>query len=757
MVTVRRFQRSLPLVSVFFLLWSAVALGLSPLGSERALAVSLGGDHEPLRDQPIVLFDGQAAGARQVRTDGQGMISLAASDAANPLSALYLLSEQPSARHPGGIKTYARGALRGGQLAFDPQQTLTTFDVTISLEWQPGNNEQELANLANCGAPASENSVYLKDIAAAMQSAASYLYDLTDGQMTFGTVTVYTGGEAWDKADIRILASNDYRPTALIGGIVDAPKTVPNADGSLSLTFRPGQIFLGRLWDGTTGRCGPWSASAGARTIVHEWLHYALNLWDEYQQPESGSATYCAANDLPLFSAGANASSAMAYHYTADALWRGDIAGGRAAPLACLNTDQMLVHNRSDWETIKAYFPAIRMPDLTRGSVPGPIYTGTTSVNLGSADATEATTSATVRVTTPISPALQPQSYMVIPRAPTNPLPRRILGQGALWPNAEATFFGVQNDATARIQLFDPRTNQRTVFPSDDRVSTPLQPGKLNDTKLANSSWQPDLQLIPVLDQNGDVVALRVVFQDCSGIAKRVQMIYCPAGGDCGEPVFVSLLNGVFEQVLTPPGGGLLPFYGYVYVRDPETGAWTTTWYQLGGGVGPAHADGHVPVVDGAVATAIPVGSLAKGEQTATLYMPAQRCFMPILPQNVNNLLGEPLEVQLVRGERSWSASDPPISVRFNYNLDLAARLGVRATDLSLISFDSILNANSPRIWAEVPVAGRNNYLGWLGVDSAKVDGGLRPLDGRLLFAIGYNKASGADQNHRLLLPAVRK
>jgi hypothetical protein len=111
-------------------------------------------------------------------------------------------------------------------------------------------------------------------LARAVYHASTYLYDLTDGQMAFGEVTIYPNQEHWLDADIQMYAQNQLRPHVRPRGLM-AP------EGNVA-------IQLGRAWDGHGSVTGKWDQPDGYRTIIHEFGHYALGLYDEYLKVRIG-------------------------------------------------------------------------------------------------------------------------------------------------------------------------------------------------------------------------------------------------------------------------------------------------------------------------------------------------------------------------------------------------------------------------------------------------------------------------------------
>ncbi|MEM8535354.1 MAG: hypothetical protein AAGF95_31255, partial [Chloroflexota bacterium] len=135
------------------------------------------------------------------------------------------------------------------------------LDLTVSLEWEPGSSNTVSQYIAAAGCPADPpapghpdpggNYDYLQDLKQAFEYTSAYLYNFTEGQMSLGTIDVYTGGENWEEADIQILADSTYRPSAFVGGIVDDPTaSLFPTDADQPIVFYDLPIILGRLWNG---------------------------------------------------------------------------------------------------------------------------------------------------------------------------------------------------------------------------------------------------------------------------------------------------------------------------------------------------------------------------------------------------------------------------------------------------------------------------------------------------------------------------
>ncbi len=235
-------------------------------------------------------------------------------------------------------------------LVVRPEQTLILFNLLVSIEWDATDE-------------------YVADTQAAFDAAADFLYDVTDGQMTFGQVAIYDNAEYWTEADIQITTKNAVTPHAFIGGIT-------SEDTSHI-------IRVGRFWNGNSADQGPWSASEGYRTLVHEFGHYGLGLYDEYfgylkegDKLVGERRTVCIHKDNRK---GLYDASIMDYHYTTSEL--ADV--GRWASHCQKTAQHQLNNGEAAWQTLARLYDDhsdepqwhLVSPDVRAGvgqSVPGP-------------------------------------------------------------------------------------------------------------------------------------------------------------------------------------------------------------------------------------------------------------------------------------------------------------------------------------------------------------------------------------------------
>jgi len=119
------------------------------------------------------------------------------------------------------------------------------------------------------------NSTYLADLKQGLKNASAFLYDVTDGQIFFETVEIFDNSVNGPAGDMNIYASKQVWPNAFIGAIENA-------------NF--GRMYLPRDWGGT------WSSRDAYSTMIHEFGHYGLWLYDEYLDRDGKSGGFCTHN-----------------------------------------------------------------------------------------------------------------------------------------------------------------------------------------------------------------------------------------------------------------------------------------------------------------------------------------------------------------------------------------------------------------------------------------------------------------------------
>lgn len=230
-------------------------------------------------------------------------------------------------------------------LTVNSQNPLLLFDLNVALEWN-----------------ASEDARYRSQLSADLRRASELLYDWTNGQMALGNVRVYhdarrntlpDGTNAWNNAHVRIYASNRLRPNADQGGIVSEvyTETVRTGNPARPVSYLPGQVRMGATWnrygDAETGNLGDdWPAA-----LAHELGHYLLFLDDNYLTLRDNLIVPLSDDACPGAMNNPYSNAYSEFHPAAD--WTSTAC---TATLSTQNT------GRSDWETIKQFYPDVVTP-----------------------------------------------------------------------------------------------------------------------------------------------------------------------------------------------------------------------------------------------------------------------------------------------------------------------------------------------------------------------------------------------------------
>ncbi|MGB0383381.1 MAG: FG-GAP repeat domain-containing protein [Ardenticatenaceae bacterium] len=167
-----------------------------------------------------------------------------------------------------GLDAYTVTTSGVQQLIVSRDNPLILFNLDVSLEWDARNDNAYLALLESN-----------------LQRTSQLLYDWTNGQVALGNIRVFHDKENWLDSHIIIPATNNLRPSAALGGIVDEPQgdeiIVKNKIKTINYAYLPGQVRMAVVWN----RFGNSSGEVGVdwpRTLAHELGHYLLYLPDNY-------------------------------------------------------------------------------------------------------------------------------------------------------------------------------------------------------------------------------------------------------------------------------------------------------------------------------------------------------------------------------------------------------------------------------------------------------------------------------------------
>ncbi len=134
-------------------------------------------------------------------------------------------------------------------------QTLIGFHVIIITVWDA-------------------SSAYLADLRSAAESASAFLYDVSNGQMFWETIEIYDNEENGAANDMVMYAINGYRPNAFVSAI----------------TQSTGRMMMGPDWSTA------WSDRFAYASMIHEFGHYGLWLYDEYLKRDGSGGGSCTVN-----------------------------------------------------------------------------------------------------------------------------------------------------------------------------------------------------------------------------------------------------------------------------------------------------------------------------------------------------------------------------------------------------------------------------------------------------------------------------
>ncbi|MFO7678732.1 MAG: hypothetical protein R6X34_01655 [Chloroflexota bacterium] len=644
------------------------------------------------------------------------------------LAALRLRHTQPAGKHDEpAYWIYAASWQPGasdplpavGDIVLSDEWPLTLVNLVVSLGWTPA-PDSEVATPA--------------EIRAAMQAVSQELYDWTDGQMAVGPVSIHTGGERWAQADMRFLPANDKRPSAFVGGIV---KDRLNYAGYLTnTTYTPAAAYFGRLWDGGDAfdeGNGRWTNPNAYRTISHEWAHYALFLYDEYQDT-TGHSGYCICAALPTGCGFEERDgSAMAYHYTATEFWHKDTHFPNTDLNFCQDTWQHHVHGQTDWDFLATNWHVLQGLSLSfvplRSPVPelgsGPDL-GLAAHLFGAEPGRALFLPLIVRDgETAVSPPQEPIINIILDTtsSPTATLPSqvyllqggrdnpsRILPQGRATGNPAGSVLGslrlLDVGADDDIRAYVDRPALGAVPGARYTLFADANPA--SDITLAANSWQFALDHHFTLVENR-VMTLTLALTDYSNVISLPNIQLCSLDAAIGchpgwSQTMTSGGSGFWQTQFTPlPGQTELPRYLVVRIVDAADNAVAdelVQWLQVGGGVGPAHNDGMAPLLDDVVMVNVAEPLANAGDCNVVSYMPAANtdALKTPLPPGFGGLIGIPLDIditlttdlcpQWAPGQNQQFPSGVTALLNFGYSQDEVTRLGLNeALQLELLHF----------------------------------------------------------------------
>jgi hypothetical protein len=489
------------------------------------------------RGQPV-----RDSGGAPRKTDRAGLLRLGELEEGEPLLALSpSLHEQPTSRqaHNGwayhthlsnlawatdGQAQIFKADVPGEQrLVLKRASPLVLFNLVISIEWDASTD-------------------YLDSIERAARAASDYLYDLTDGQMAFQQVTIYDNAVHWADADIQVSTQNTGQPYAYIGGLVDRDTSHV--------------IHIGRAWDGESANAGPWDKPDGYRTIVHEFGHYALRLYDEYfgyEIDQQGNIRrYSAAcTHMPLDpAADAINASAMYDQYRSSELAMRGVPGLWSD--ACEETAQWQRNGQSDWETLLRWYADV---DSARWQFITPADRGSVLAGPAAADRPAAMPSWPL-INVEHEPAGPPPRQLTVlgPQGPAggvsvalNKSNGRVISQGFTDAQGRLLVYGASQNDTLRATSLDGGLTEQITVGLELELILVLNPRPGLATQ-AGGTHHPHLRVFAEPSPDSSRVDLTVFLEDF-GLGATPTVVVTTPGSEVGQnpPVSYSPATGTYE------------------------------------------------------------------------------------------------------------------------------------------------------------------------------------------------------------------
>ncbi len=253
---------------------------------------------------------------------------------------LYYSSATPTAT---GLDAFVVQAAGVQTLTVSAANPLTLFNLQVVLEWDARNDGTFLADLQN-----------------AIENASEVLFDVSDGQVALGDVTIAQAKDGWSNANVTLYASNSINPRATMGGVVITPTAESGINGLIPNAYWPGQIHMGPLWD-PFGENEAELRQDWWLAFAHELSHYLLFLPDNYLGLEQGvlHKIDCQGSFMT------NTYEETYREFLTRDRWN-------SQPDCLYKSIAAHTTGRADWETVQHFLPWVRIPATAAAVNPGP-------------------------------------------------------------------------------------------------------------------------------------------------------------------------------------------------------------------------------------------------------------------------------------------------------------------------------------------------------------------------------------------------
>jgi hypothetical protein len=349
--------------------------------------------------------------------------------------------------------------------------------------------------------------------------------------MAFGRVAIYDKAQFWADADFQFSTKNTVRPYAFIGGITSADEAHT--------------IRVGRFWDGGSGNKGDWNEPKGYRTLVHEFGHYALYLYDEYfVRLVDGNGNFigqvdafCTDEAVLDNDQEAGNASLMFYQYNASELADNDRWNEN-----CQATEQQRLNHQADWQTVLAYYGGsiwqLNTP-TGRGSVmAGPEQFPTSLLPFPEIEANnEGVADSQARQLTVLNPQSQPIANALVALYTTAGGITIAIDQGLTDRQGRIAIYGAVENDGIRAATFDGTLAGAVKVSNDTSYQLVLAPTAISGLAAQAGPATPYLNLIPGTE--GDTLALEV--HGALAGSLPLDAVIIPGKG-AGSPQFTALV-----------------------------------------------------------------------------------------------------------------------------------------------------------------------------------------------------------------------
>lgn len=213
------------------------------------------------------------------------------------------------------------------------------------------------------------SAAYIENLVEGLRELSDLIFDATNGQFRLNDVAIYDDKECWDEADIRVCASNETRPSAVLGGVEQHSDWLQSQCCTVPWGF---SREIGPLADNALERLN--AIKIGAPTyftdphltseLLHLMGHYLFSLYDENLKGDRSSFSERSAASWPR-SFGLMDSAYLAKEFSSWNEYPGMYATLPPSEDGAANISlQLLRGGHPCWQEIEQRFEAVSWPEV---------------------------------------------------------------------------------------------------------------------------------------------------------------------------------------------------------------------------------------------------------------------------------------------------------------------------------------------------------------------------------------------------------